>query len=103
MASDFRFSERFGVTDANDEEWFDPFLNLDTEVFIDPFLIFGNESGLFEGAHAEIIAFFAHIFEKIARSGGVQVSAPWRQALDCLSFPEMEELCLGFTAEGTGG
>ncbi|MFL6763939.1 MAG: hypothetical protein ACJ8FO_01945 [Sphingomicrobium sp.] len=103
MAGDLRFSDQFGLDSVEDEEWFDPFLAIDTQLFVDPFLIFANERGLFEGAHSEIVVFFTHIFEKIAQSGGVKASAHWKKAVDCLAFPEVEELCLGFTAEGTGG
>src|SRR5262245_42714344 len=103
MSADFRFSDQFGLSDAEDEEWFDTFLAFDTALFVDPFLIFGNERGLFEGAHAEVIDFFTHIFERVAQSGGVEASAHWKKAVDCLAFPEVEELCLGFTNEGTGG
>ena len=99
----FRFSDIGGIKNADDEEWFDPFLDLDTALFVDPFLIFGNEVGLFDGAHDEIISFFTYIFKQIAESGGNTVAAKWIKSIDCLRFPEMEELCLGFSAEGTQG
>jgi len=98
-----QFSDVFGISDAEDQEWFNPFLDIDTELFIDPFLIYGNEVGLFSGAHQEVIGFFGHIFEQLAKSSGNRGSAYWKKAVDCLSFPEVEELCLGYTAEGTGG
>ncbi|WFL78372.1 hypothetical protein P7228_04730 [Altererythrobacter arenosus] len=98
-----QFSDYFNLGDCSDSEWFDLFLNLDTELFVDPFLIYGNEREEFVGSHDEIVAFFASIFEDVARSGGDIGSAPYRRALARLSFPEFEEACLGLTAKGTKG
>lgn len=103
MSDDFRFSNYFELGDQSQAEWFDPFLNLDTELFVDPFLIYGNERDEFTGAHDEIIAFFRYIFEQIAESGGVATSAPYHRAVNNLTFREVEEACLGLTARGTAG
>lgn len=65
-----RFSEHFRVKQRKTDRWFDPLLNLDTNMFIDPFLIYAKEERPFQGAHAEIISFFDYCFklaEKIRR------------------------------------
>lgn len=98
-----RFSEYFGLGDVKEEEWFDPILSIDTNLFVDPFLIYDNERGLFVGSHAEIIGIFDTIFRLIAESGGDQKSPAWRRAHRLVFFPEVAELCLGYTGSGTTG
>lgn len=97
------FSDYFELGDVGEEDWFDPVLSLDTELFIDPFLLFDNEQGDFVGSHADVIAFFDAVFQVIAQSGGDRTTSSWRRAEQLLSFPEVEELCLGYTSLGTGG
>jgi hypothetical protein len=98
-----QFSDYFALGDQSGAEWFDLFLNLDTELFVDPFLIYGNERGEFVGSHEEIVRFFSDIFGDIAKSGGDKTSAPYRRAVGRLTFPEFEEASLGLTAKGTKG
>ena len=98
-----QFSDHFDLGDQTGAEWFDLFLNLDTELFVDPFLIYGNEKNEFVGSHDEIIRFFADVFAEIAKSGGDKTSAPYMRAVSRLTFPEFEEASLGLTAKGTKG
>ena len=35
----------FGITRNEKDDWFDPFLSLDTRLFIDPFLVYKSERG----------------------------------------------------------
>jgi hypothetical protein len=63
-----RFSEVFKVRrQKRQDDWFDPVLSVDTKLFIDPFLIYAREKGLFSGSHKEIISFFNDVFSLIAR------------------------------------
>jgi hypothetical protein len=98
-----RFSEHFAITRKKSETWFDPVLSIDTPLFIDPFLIYDNEKSVFRGSHSEIARFFKSIFTLIAKSGGEKYSNRYLKAITDLVFPEIEELCLGYTAAGTGG
>lgn len=97
------FSDQFRLTRTPDDRWFDPVLSLDTLLFIDPFLIYANEQDEFVGSHTEIIRFFECVFRLIADAKGDTESLSYRRALGCLRFPEVEELCLGYTAGGTRG
>jgi hypothetical protein len=97
------FSDAFGLQLTDRDDWFDPLLNLDTKLFIDPFLLYDNETGDFVGSHADVIVFFNYVLALIARSNGNTTSAPWKQANALLRLPEVEELCLGYTSLGTGG
>jgi hypothetical protein len=52
------FSDAYRICRTDQDDWFDPLLNLDTKLFIDPFLLYDNETGEFVGSHAEVIRFF---------------------------------------------
>lgn len=98
-----KFSEQFGIQVTEDEEWFDPILSVDTRLFIDPFLLYDQEQGVFQGSHDEVVSFFNAQFEAIARTSGRRDSNIWTKAESDLLFPEVEEICLGYTGAGTGG
>ena len=96
------FSEYFGIA-TDHVDCFDPVLNRDTMLFIDPFLIFKQESDEFKGAHAELIQFFDNAYKLVAAADENSGGDSWNKALQALVFPEPEEFCLGFTSEGTDG
>lgn len=97
------FSEHFKIKRMPDDRWFDPILSLDTPLFLDPFLIYANEQGEFAGSHDEIIRFFNSMFRLVAAAAGDESSPSYPKALFDLKFPEVEDLCLGYTATGTRG
>lgn len=97
------FSAAFEIQRTGEDDWFDPLLNLDTKLFIDPFLLYDHEADEFVGSHVEVIRFFNHVLELIARSDGNRASTSWQQAETLLRLPEMEEICLGYTSLGTRG
>jgi hypothetical protein len=98
-----QFSEVFSIKRGKSDDWFDPILSLDTQLFIDPFLLYAQEKGLFKGSHKQVIAFFNDMFSLIARSGGDKGSVHYKKAVRSMFFPEVEELCLGYTRGGTRG
>ena len=98
-----QFSEKFKVKRTKIDTWFNPVLSLDTALFIDPFLIYAQEKGVFAGSHKEIIAVFNDVFKFVARSKGDRHSRFYRKAINTVRLPEVEELCLGYTGDGTGG
>jgi hypothetical protein len=98
-----KFSDNFTIKRKKSEDWFDPILSLDTPLFIDPFLIYRQEKGFFKGSHREIIDFFNTQFKLIAQSRGDVRSFPFQKAVMSLRFPEVSELCLGYTSRGTKG
>jgi hypothetical protein len=97
------FSEQFGVTKTAEDTWFDPVMNVDTRLFIDPFLIYADERGPFVGSHDEVIAFFGSAFQMLAQCRGQKEAPAYRKTVGNLAFPEVEEFCLGYTATGTRG
>lgn len=96
-----RFSEHFGIQRAEDEDWFDPHLSIDTKLFIDPLLLL-TAGGDWADAHDELIAHFVHCYGLVAKSiGKDSVSA--KAARRLLTFPEPFELGLGYSAASTRG
>ena len=98
-----RFSELFHISRDDDDDWFDPVLSVDTPLFLDPFLLYDHEQGVFDGSHAEVIGFFNAVFSIVAKSAGNVRSTYYRKALGIMRFPEVEELCLGYASSGTKG
>jgi len=92
-----KFSEAFSITkDANDD-WFDPILNFDTRLFIDPFLIFKHGDNLFSKAHEKIITFFNEALKIVAETNGNKDVISYKKARLILIFPEVSELYLGYS------
>ena len=97
------FSDSFGLKIRPGDDWFDPILNLDTRLFLDPFLLFQDESRSWRGAHAELISYFDSCFRLLARSGRNPRSLHHQKAVNLLRFPEPKEFCLGYVQQGTRG
>jgi hypothetical protein len=98
------FSCTFDIVQPTDQDtWFDPILDHDTPLFIDPFLIFSNPFPPFDKAHGKIVHFFDQAFQLAAKTvspSGVR----YRKLLEMLLFPEVPELCLGYSGpRGTDG
>ncbi len=97
------FGEQFQVTRGKSDDWFNPILDDDTKIFVDPFLIFKEESGFWADAHSRIIDHFNLCFRLIAEGNLNPNSVRYRKAVDLLAFTEPRELCLGYTRRGTSG
>ena len=98
-----KFSQVFEIQRMPEDDWFDPILSVDTQLFIDPFLLYDSEAGLFVGSHEQVIRFFSEAYKLIAQSAGNTSSQRYRKALTILLFPEAQELCLGYASTGTRG
>ena len=97
------FSEIYDISDPIAEEWFDPLLDHDTELFIDPFLVFKLKHPLFKHAHDKLIKFFNEAFRVAAESRGNIKHTAYKKLINMLIFPEVSELCLGYTERSTAG
>ena len=100
--TDVRFSEVFDVTksDSGDDDWFDVLVDVDTPLFIDPFLIWEEKEGFWTNAHAHLIDFFDVVFTMIGEARGNTRHLAWKQAANLLLFPEPAEFRFG-VAEGS--
>lgn len=97
------FSEYYKITVTGEEDWFNPNLNWDTELFIDPILVFKNDLKEFQDINDRIKAFFKMAFERVALAKGSSNLELRKSALSVLSFKEPHETCLGYTNRGQYG
>jgi hypothetical protein len=96
-----RFSEAFGITRQDDDDWFDRHLTIDTPLFLDPVLLL-DAGPVWNAAHGELIDHFTRCYALVAKAiSPTSNSAKLAQAL--LTFPEPPEFGLGYTASGTAG
>lgn len=98
-----RFSEVFELELDEQDDWFDPFLEADTRLFVDPFLVYADDEEHWAAAHGRLIDFFNMVLELVALSGFRRHSAHWRAAERLMVFPEPAEFCLGFAESSTAG
>lgn len=100
-----RFSAHFNVDEARLTELgvLNPTLNVDTKLFIDPFL-------LPESRHPEIAVAARRTYEnhfgiiiKLLAGSIAKNDAPWRNARRMLTFPEIKYTCLGYGAGSVSG
>jgi len=100
-----RFSDHFGINVSEDDDWFDPVLNSDTPLYIDPFLVFEDADPFWSAAREETIEFFSLALRFVGLSHGSPTSLHWLKAQRMLKFPEPKEFALGLSMghpEGSG-
>jgi hypothetical protein len=98
-----RFSELFSVTAGPDDDWFDPVVNEDTPLWVDPFLVF--EDAEWGPSHDDLVAFFGVALGYVEQAQGDKTSPHWAKAERLLVFPEPKEFALGVSMghpEGSG-
>lgn len=96
-------SVHFGIERSKEDDWFDTILDVDTELFVDPFLVFKEDTGQWAGAHDKLIEHFNRAFVLIAEGNLNPLALAYQKAVELLIFREPREICLGYTAHGTGG
>jgi hypothetical protein len=96
-------SKHFQINRLDEDDWFDAILDVDTNLFMDPSMVFQDKAGFWAGAHDELVKHFDRAFILIAQGNRDSTTLPYKKALDILEFPEPRELCLGYTAQGTRG
>lgn len=97
------FTEHFNITKSGEDDWLDIILDVDTKLWVDPFLIFKDTDAHWAGAHSQIIQHFQTCFDLIVQGGMREHTLPYQKALSLLTFREPKEFCLGFTVDGTDG
>ncbi|MBD2104308.1 hypothetical protein [Leptolyngbya sp. FACHB-261] len=107
------FSEVYGITTSEQDDWFDPRLDRDTHLCIDPFQVFKSKDPLFSNCHQKFMQFFRSAFAVASEIGEVpskedqeseNLPSKYKRLIyDTLRFPEVEEVCLGFSKRTTGG
>lgn len=98
-----RFGEHYEIVRTEADDWFDPYLEADTPLCVEPFTIWADADELWFGAHDHMLDFFGMIFDLVRRSGGDPRSLAWQKAQSLLLFPEPAEFCLGVSAGSPHG
>jgi len=96
------FSEAFDIPDADQYEWFDPILERDSLLFVDPFSIFADSDESWQRAHDAIIDYFHSAFEILARSNLRENHQFYERTLVLMESPEPMEFRLGYAGTGDG-
>ncbi|BDA76309.1 hypothetical protein CAL7716_104750 (plasmid) [Calothrix sp. PCC 7716] len=99
------FSQYYKIAITGEEDWFDPCMSLDTLLFIDPFLVFKSNNPFFSKSRENFFDFFRVAFELAHEAIGCSCKAAYKQKQleEILKFPEVQELCLGFSKESIKG
>lgn len=101
-----RFSDHFKIDKAKLIELgvFDPILNFDTKVFVEPLLLKESSSAIIKGSYRNYTTFFANLLILLQKSENMNDKC-WRTAKRLVNFPEYQYTCIGYgsgTTEGRG-
>jgi hypothetical protein len=98
------FSEYFKLKLRGTENWFDPVVGHDTNLFIDPFLVekIAKRIPEFRNSHTKVITFFNEAFQDAAKIVHRNSDA-CKPLLRSFEFPEVNELYLGYSKPGNPG
>ena len=107
------FSEIYNISVSEEDDWFNTRLDRDTHLCIDPFQVFKSKDPFFSDCRQKFMQFFRCAFDiaseidevpsKADKKSGNLPSKYKRLIYDTLRFPEVEEVCLGFSKRTTGG
>ncbi|WP_159103034.1 hypothetical protein [Streptomyces sp. FR-008] len=97
------FSERFQLKYKPEFDWFDPILENDTLLFVDPFLVFSDKDEDWRQAYGEMMSYFQSAFTLLASSKLNPQHQYYRRTLSLMEFPEPREFRLGFASKGAAG
>lgn len=81
---------------------FDPILNVDTKVFVEPLLLKSSASAIIQNAYLTYKKFFAQLLLLLRKSKNVDDKC-WRAAQRMVSFPEYQYTCIGYSSGNTEG
>lgn len=81
---------------------FDPVLNVDTKLFIDPLLLDGSGQPEIASSRDSFIKYFGDLIKLLVASNE-QNDLPWRTAFKRLLFRELKGTCLGYGAGSISG
>ncbi|MFD0056993.1 hypothetical protein ACFVHR_25100 [Streptomyces sp. NPDC127168] len=82
-----RFSEYFEVERTDADDWFDTLLTADTNLYVDPFLIYDDDEE-WSRAHDSLTEFFGMVLYLVQKAKRDESSVFWKKAKKLLLFPE---------------
>jgi hypothetical protein len=98
------FSDYFKVDKAKLKELgvFDPILNHDTKLFVDPTLLKSSENPIIKNSRNNYANFFVNLLKLLQRSQQVDDKC-WRAAKRLVHFPEFKYTCIGYGSDSING
>ena len=81
---------------------FDPILNVDTKVFVEPLLLKNSSSKIIKHSYQTYKKFFAALLLLLRNSMCVNDKC-WRAAQKMVHFPEYQYTCIGYSYGNTDG
>lgn len=93
-----RYSEYIGYNYSDGDEWFNPQVEWDTALFIDPILLKNTKISEFKGSYEKIISYFSQVLEKIE-----DIKLPLRLKKNMVNFIEVKEANLGYSYDSNDG
>jgi hypothetical protein len=100
-----RFTEQHQVERPGEADWFDLNVEMDSPLYVDPFLVFADTGADWSSAHDEVVDFFDAVLVMLRLADGHRDSLHWQKAERFLLFPEPKEFALGLAMghpEGSG-
>lgn len=98
------FSDHFSVSKAKLKELgvFDPILNFDTKVFVEPLLLKDSANLIIKKSYENYKQFFANLLLLLQKSTSTDDKC-WRAAKRLVNFPEYQYTCIGYSSTNTAG
>lgn len=89
-------------SDLTDRDAFDPILDMDTRLFIDPHLLKHCEVDEFLNSYEKLQSHFLTIGKLLSVSDNKN-DPFWKKADKMMRWPEVKGLCIGYASKGTSG
>lgn len=98
------FSDHFKIDKSKLQELgiFDPILNFDTKVFVEPPLLKKSKNPIIAKSAKTFDDFFITLL-RLLKISTQENDKAWRQAKRVVSFPEYKYTCIGYGADSTNG
>jgi hypothetical protein len=98
------FSDHFGISKAKLDALgvFDPILNYDTKVFVEPLLLKNSTGKIIQQSYQTYKEFFAALLLLLRNSKNIGDKC-WRAAQKMVHFPEYQYTCIGYSSGNTEG
>lgn len=93
-----RYSEYVGYEYKKEDEWFNPQVEWDTALFIDPILLKNIEIPEFKESYEKIVLYFSRVLEKIE-----ETTIPNELKENMVDFVEVKEANLGYSYDSNEG
>lgn len=93
-----RYSEYIGYKYTREDEWFDPQVEWDTALFIDPVLLKNTEIPEFKNSYEKIVSYFSRVIEMLENN-----KIPFALKQNMVNFGEVKEANLGYSYDSNDG